>query len=82
MVLEVDRTIVSGWSANRTLLSWLRTGHRPDRTATAAPHAFGVDDTLHIRWQHNATLSGRIDCIQQRLHNAVNDRIGLEPGAA
>ena len=24
-----------------------------NRTATATSHAFGVDDTLHTRWQHN-----------------------------
>src|SRR6202022_43053 len=41
-----------------TLLSSNR--HRPDRTATAAPHAFGVDETLHTRWQHNVALSGSI----------------------
>ena len=34
-----------------------RTGHRPDRTATGAPHASSVDETLHTpgvrrRWQH------------------------------
>jgi hypothetical protein len=36
--------LTSGLSANRTLLSRTRTRHRSDRTATAAPHAFGVDD--------------------------------------
>jgi hypothetical protein len=37
-----------------------RTRHRSDRTATAAPHAFGVDDTLYTRWQHNVAFSGSI----------------------
>jgi hypothetical protein len=27
-----------------------RTGHRPDRTATGAPHASSVDETLHTPW--------------------------------
>ena len=27
-----------------------RTGHRPDRTETAAPHASGVGETLHTLW--------------------------------
>jgi hypothetical protein len=31
-----------------------------DRTATAAPHAFGVDDILRTRWQYNVPLSGSI----------------------
>ena len=47
----------------------LELGHRPGRTATAAPHACGVGDTLHTlsatmgerrRWRNNVVLGGGI----------------------
>ena len=42
---------------------------------TEAPHAFGVDDTSHTRWQHNAALGGRIDCFRHIKPRARLDKL-------
>jgi hypothetical protein len=55
----------------RTLLSRVRTGHRPDRTATAAPHASGVDETLHTLWRSPKVGAFSVALGGPFLHNSV-----------
>ncbi|MCU1250701.1 MAG: hypothetical protein JWQ49_3730, partial [Edaphobacter sp.] len=62
--LEVGKPYLTPLNSNQT-------GNHRDRTATAAPYASGVDETLHTvgdrrRWQHSVALGFLFYCVKMR----------------